>query len=79
MRGRIVSQTVMMLRKIFFLVLLFLCAAVPDGVSALALRRHGVAVRDTDSFGLPGHWRINCAPQLDVLWRALAEVLSCAP
>jgi histidinol-phosphate aminotransferase len=57
----------------------FLCAAVPDGVSAAALRRHGVAVRDTDSFGLPGHWRINCAPQLDLLWRALDEVLSCAP
>ncbi|MCC9597718.1 MULTISPECIES: aminotransferase class I/II-fold pyridoxal phosphate-dependent enzyme [unclassified Rubrivivax] len=41
----------------------FLCARPPAGVpDAAALRAHGVAVRDTASFGLPGRWRLSAQP-----------------
>ncbi|MBK1616577.1 aminotransferase [Rubrivivax gelatinosus] len=52
----------------------FLCARPPEGApSAAALRRHGVAVRDCASFGLPGEWRLSAqGPQaLEALRRAL--------
>jgi histidinol-phosphate aminotransferase len=56
----------------------FICARVPlrwqD--AARALRKHGVAVRDCSSFGLPGHWRLNALPAASctALWRALEAV-----
>ncbi|MCK6434402.1 MAG: aminotransferase class I/II-fold pyridoxal phosphate-dependent enzyme [Aquabacterium sp.] len=34
----------------------------PVPVPAQTLRRHGVAVRDTASFGLAGHWRVSAQP-----------------
>lgn len=41
----------------------FLCVRPPAGApDAATLRRHGVAVRDTTSFGLPGHWRLSAQP-----------------
>lgn len=40
----------------------FICARLPPGVSAQGLREHGVAVRDTASFGLPGWVRLNAQP-----------------
>lgn len=53
----------------------FVCTRVPPRWrdAAAALRRHGVAVRDCDSFGLPGHWRLNAlaAPSQHTLWQAL--------
>jgi histidinol-phosphate aminotransferase len=51
----------------------------PVPVPAQALRRHGVAVRDTASFGLAGHWRVSAQPPaslhalriaLHAAWRA---------
>jgi histidinol-phosphate aminotransferase len=56
----------------------FFCARVPlrwqD--AARASRKHGVAVRDCSSFGLPGHWRLNALPAASctALWRALEAV-----
>ncbi|WP_416462065.1 aminotransferase class I/II-fold pyridoxal phosphate-dependent enzyme [Rubrivivax gelatinosus] len=45
----------------------FLCVRPPPGApDAAALRRHGVAVRDTTSFGLPGHWRLSAQPSAAV-------------
>lgn len=36
----------------------YLCAEPPNPVDAVALRAAGVKLRDTTSFGLPGHWRL---------------------
>lgn len=56
----------------------FVCARMPRRWrnAAPALRRHGVAVRDCSSFGLPGHWRLNAlsAASRASLWQALAAV-----
>lgn len=53
----------------------FVMARLPAGwqLPAAALREAGVAVRALDSFGLPGHFRINSGPPeaLAALWRAL--------
>lgn len=40
----------------------FVCARLPLGASAAGLREHGIAVRDTSSFGLPGWVRLNTPP-----------------
>ena len=40
----------------------FLCVRPPRAIAASALRRHGVAVRDAASFGLPGWWRVSAQP-----------------
>lgn len=37
----------------------FVCAKLPEGATAAALREHDIAVRDTASFGLPGWVRLN--------------------
>ena len=50
----------------------FVAVQVPPHFDALRLRERGVAVRPLDSFGLPGHWRVNSAPDLSRLWKALA-------
>lgn len=47
----------------------FLLAPAPAGWSSARLRGAGIAVRDTTSFGLPGHWRL-CAPG----WEAIAAL-----
>lgn len=38
----------------------FVCAKAPCDIEELQLRKHGVKLRDTSSFGLPGWWRM-CA------------------
>jgi histidinol-phosphate aminotransferase len=45
--------------------------------SLQCLRAHGVALRDTTSFGLPGAWRLSAQPPAAraALWRALDEAL----
>lgn len=40
----------------------FLCARFPAANQPEALRRHGLAVRDTTSFGLPGWMRVSAQP-----------------
>jgi histidinol-phosphate aminotransferase len=54
----------------------FFCARLPAAAEPTALRRHGVAVRDTTSFGLPGWMRVSAQPPqaLDALCSALARL-----
>ena len=40
----------------------YLCAEPPTPVDAVALRSAGIMLRDTTSFGLPGHWRLGVLP-----------------
>lgn len=40
----------------------YFCAAPPRPVDAFALRAAGIKLRDTTSFGLPGHWRLGVLP-----------------
>jgi len=40
----------------------FVCAQLPAGVTAAALRERDIAVRDAGSFGLPGWVRLNALP-----------------
>lgn len=40
----------------------FLCVRPPRAIALTSLRRHGVAVRDAASFGLPGWWRVSAQP-----------------
>lgn len=51
----------------------FLCARLPAAFRPAALRHHGVAVRDTASFGLPGWMRVSAQPPkaLEALHSAL--------
>jgi histidinol-phosphate aminotransferase len=55
----------------------FVCARLPLGASVAGLREHGIAVRDTSSFGLPGWVRVNAPPPaaLGALRAALAKLL----
>jgi histidinol-phosphate aminotransferase len=51
----------------------FLCARRPASIEPATLRRHGLAVRDTTSFGLPGWMRVSAQPPqaLDALHSVL--------
>jgi histidinol-phosphate aminotransferase len=49
----------------------FLCARRPAAADAATLRTRGLAVRDTASFGLPGHMRVSAQPP-----EALAALLT---
>ena len=40
----------------------FFCTRAPQPIAPFRLRRHGVAVRDATSFGLPGWWRVSAQP-----------------
>lgn len=40
----------------------YVCAAPPRPIDAPALRAAGIKLRDTTSFGLPGHWRLGVLP-----------------
>jgi histidinol-phosphate aminotransferase len=40
----------------------YFCALPPCRLSARGLRRHGIKLRDAQSFGLPGHWRLSAQP-----------------
>lgn len=40
----------------------YVCAAPPHALDAPALRTAGIKLRDTTSFGLPGHWRLGVLP-----------------
>jgi histidinol-phosphate aminotransferase len=40
----------------------YLCAAPPHPLDAVGLRSAGIKLRDTASFGLPGHWRLGVLP-----------------
>ncbi|MDZ4279519.1 MAG: aminotransferase class I/II-fold pyridoxal phosphate-dependent enzyme [Hydrogenophaga sp.] len=40
----------------------YLCAAPPSPLDVHALRTAGIKLRDTTSFGLPGHWRLGVLP-----------------
>lgn len=40
----------------------FFCAAPPHPLNVPALRAHGIKLRDTTSFGLPGHFRLSAQP-----------------
>lgn len=51
----------------------FFVARPPRPTEAARLRRHGVAVRDAASFGLPGWWRLSAQPP--VAQQALAGAL----
>lgn len=42
----------------------YVCAAPPRPIDAQALRAAGIKLRDTTSFGLPGHWRLGVLPPL---------------
>jgi len=55
----------------------FLCACRPPAATADWLRARGLAVRDTASFGLPGHMRVAArdAPARAALRAALADAL----
>jgi histidinol-phosphate aminotransferase len=55
----------------------FLCARQPASADALSLRRLGLAVRDTRSFGLPGWMRVSAQPA-DALAALLAALRSSA-
>jgi histidinol-phosphate aminotransferase len=44
----------------------FFCAQLPVGVTVQALREHGIKVRDTTSFGLPGWVRVSAQSARDV-------------
>lgn len=57
----------------------YLLVRPPRSVPPSMLRRHGVAVRDATSFGLPGWWRVSAqAPSaLDALTHALDRVAGC--
>lgn len=54
----------------------FICARLPAGVSVRTLREHGIAVRDTSSFGLPGWVRMSAQPPaaLGALRAAIAKL-----
>ena len=54
----------------------FVCARLPAGATAQALRTRGVGVRDAASFGLPGWVRLSAQPpaSLDALGQALHEL-----
>jgi histidinol-phosphate aminotransferase len=54
----------------------FICARLPPGVSVPGLREHGIAVRDTSSFGLPGWVRMSAQPPaaLGALRAAIAKL-----
>lgn len=51
----------------------------PQPIDPGRLRAHGVAVRDTTSFGLPGRWRVAVQPPdaCDALMRAIDDVAEC--
>ena len=53
----------------------YVCAAPPSPCDPSALRSAGIKLRDTTSFGLPGHWRLGVlAPQAQAaLQKALRE------
>ncbi|HWH75043.1 MAG TPA: aminotransferase class I/II-fold pyridoxal phosphate-dependent enzyme [Methylibium sp.] len=63
----------------------FLCARRPAALRAEALRRHGLAVRDTTSLGLPGWMRVSAQPPaaldalLGVLRRLAADPQALSP
>lgn len=40
----------------------FICARPPGPLDAAALRARGIKLRDTESMGLPGHWRLGVQP-----------------
>lgn len=40
----------------------YFCAEPPQALDADALRSAGIKLRDTASFGLPGHWRLSAQP-----------------
>jgi histidinol-phosphate aminotransferase len=40
----------------------YFCATPPRPLDAAALRAAGIKLRDTTSFGLPGHWRLGVLP-----------------
>jgi histidinol-phosphate aminotransferase len=40
----------------------YLCGEPPSPLDAVALRAFGIKLRDTTSFGLPGHWRLGVLP-----------------
>ncbi len=54
----------------------FLCAHRPAAIQPAALRRHGLAVRDTTSLGLPGWMRVSAQPPeaLEALHSALRRL-----
>lgn len=54
----------------------FICARLPLGASVAGLREHGVSVRDTSSFGLPGWVRLN-TPSPAALGALRAALASC--
>lgn len=57
----------------------YFCAAPPRPLRGVALRAAGIKLRDTTSFGLPGHWRLGVlSPEAQAALRAAlqrAEVL----
>lgn len=56
----------------------FLCARLPAAADTAALRRSGLAVRDTASFGLPGCMRVSAQPPeaLAALLLALRDLIT---
>ena len=40
----------------------YFCCQAPHPIDVAALRTHGIKLRDTHSFGLPGHWRLSVQP-----------------
>ena len=40
----------------------YCCGEPPNPIDAMSLRRVGIKLRDTSSFGLPGHWRLGVLP-----------------
>ncbi|WP_180683437.1 aminotransferase class I/II-fold pyridoxal phosphate-dependent enzyme [Tepidicella baoligensis] len=51
----------------------YFCARPPAPLSAQALRRHDIKLRDATSFGLPGRWRLSAQP--DAARHALLRAL----
>lgn len=49
----------------------YFCARAPHAIDETALRASGIKLRDTQSFGLPGHWRLSVqSPQAQAALRA---------
>ncbi len=40
----------------------YICGEPPNPLDAMSLRAAGIKLRDTTSFGLPGHWRLGVLP-----------------
>jgi histidinol-phosphate aminotransferase len=40
----------------------YFCGRAPHAINEAALRTHGVKLRNAQSFGLPGHWRLSVQP-----------------